>query len=423
MLGKAGAILAAVILSAAMWFWVQKILIPHQEAHAAEEGIPRGNLSDLYPRWLGTRELLLHGRDPYGADITREIQTGYYGRPLDASRPHDPKDQQAFAYPVYVAFVLAPVVNLPFPEVQRGFLWLLILITAASVPLWLRALGWRVSGPVMILWVVLTLGWLPTIQGFKLQQLTLLVAGLLAGSLGAVAAGHLVLAGVLLAVASIKPQLVALPAAMLLIWSLGDWRQRQRLVWGFGGTMLVLFAGGEFLLPGWPAKFRAASAAYWQYTGGGKSVLDIELTPTPGRVVAALLVAALFYFAWRLRRAETGSADFGWLMALTMATTILVIPMVAPYNQVLLLPALMVLARAIPPLRRTSRPSRLLVLLTAASVFWPWLIALFSLAALPFLPATMVEKAWSVPWYTTFFVPTLTLGVVFLGRKAIRAAG
>ncbi|MGD1006096.1 MAG: hypothetical protein ABR980_02565, partial [Ignavibacteriaceae bacterium] len=33
--------------------------------------------SDLYPRWLGSREALLHHRDPYGADVTREIQTGF----------------------------------------------------------------------------------------------------------------------------------------------------------------------------------------------------------------------------------------------------------------------------------------------------------------------------------------------------------
>ena len=60
------------------------------------------DLSDLYPRWLGARELLLHHRDPYSPEVTREIQIGYYGRPLDPSRPQDPRDQQGFAYPAYV---------------------------------------------------------------------------------------------------------------------------------------------------------------------------------------------------------------------------------------------------------------------------------------------------------------------------------
>src|SRR5689334_25440194 len=104
-----------------MWFYVQWVLVPYQKADAAAHGQPRGNFSDLYPRWLGTRELLLHHRDPYSPEITREIQTGYYGRPLDPTRPSDPKDQQAFAYPVYVAFVLAPSVFLPFAVVHTIF--------------------------------------------------------------------------------------------------------------------------------------------------------------------------------------------------------------------------------------------------------------------------------------------------------------
>src|ERR1700676_5274675 len=100
-----------------MWFYVQRVLVPYQKADAAAHGRPRGNLSDLYPRWLGTRELLLHHRNPYSREVALEIQEGYYGRRLDAARPNDPKDQQSFAYPVYVVFLLAPLIGLPFPTV------------------------------------------------------------------------------------------------------------------------------------------------------------------------------------------------------------------------------------------------------------------------------------------------------------------
>src|ERR1700746_3097163 len=162
--------LGAVLLSASMWIWVQAIAIPHQQVEAADRGTPRGNLSDLYPRWLGARELLLHHRDPYSAEITREIQTGYYGRPLDPSRPNDPKDQQAFAYPIYVVLMLAPTVTLPFPEVHRVFFWLLAFLVGASVLLWMRALRWRQSRTAIVIWVLLSLSCFPAIQGLKLQQ-------------------------------------------------------------------------------------------------------------------------------------------------------------------------------------------------------------------------------------------------------------
>jgi hypothetical protein len=406
-----------------MWFYTQWVLRPAQVADAAVHERPRGNLSDLYPRWLGSRELLLHGRDPYSAGITREIQIGYYGRPLDAARLGDPKDQQGFAYPVYVAFLLGPTVKLPFATVQRGFFWLLILVTAASVLLWMHALGWRVSFLSRLIWIGFTLGCFPAIQGFRLEQLTLLVAGLMAGAFSALAAGNLVLAGVLLAMAAIKPQLVVLPIAVLCIWSLGNWRERQRLVWSFGITMLLMVLGGEVLLPGWISKFRAASADYLRYTGGGKSVLDVELSPIVGRVVAAILAALLIYFAWQLRRAVVRSSEFRWLVALTMATTLMVIPMFAPYNQVLLVPVFMVIVMAIRRLWAEGPVCRFFIALTAASVAWPWIAAAGLVAALLFMPAVLVQKAWTAPLFTNFFIPTLSLGLVLIGRGVIAVGG
>jgi Glycosyltransferase family 87 len=411
----------AVAAAASMWLYTQWILKPAQVADAAAHDRPRGNLSDLYPRWLGARELLLRGRDPYAADITREIQTGYYGRPIDASRPDDPKDQQGFAYPVYVVFVLAPTVKLPFAVVQKVFVMLLVLLTGWSVPLWARALGWRLSLPVSVSWIILVSGCFPAIQGFRLQQLTLLVAALLALALCTLAESHFALAGVLLAVAAIKPQLAALPIAVLCIWSLGNLRERQRLLWGMGITMFLLVAGGEVLLPGWISKFRAASADYWRYTGGGRSVLDVELTPALGRIISALLVAVLFYFAWRLRQAEARSRDFGWLLALTLATTLMVIPMFAPYNQVLLLPVFIVIARGIRPLWASGRVSRFFVVAVALTVLWPWLAAAGLLAALIFAPAPVVQRGWALPLFTNFAIPTVTLGLVLIGRKALRS--
>src|ERR1019366_8344099 len=209
--------LAAALAAASMWFYVDRILVGYQLADAAAHERPRGNLSDLYPRWLGARELLLHQRNPYGDDITIEIQKGYYGRVLDTARPDDPKDPQGFAYPVYVVFLLAPLVGLPFHEVQIFFHWLLVGLTAVSVWFWLRALRWRLPALAIALAVVLTLGSVPAVQGIKLQQLSLLVAALLAGSVACVASGFLFCGGVLLALATIKPQLAWPLVAWLLL--------------------------------------------------------------------------------------------------------------------------------------------------------------------------------------------------------------
>src|ERR1700752_5105564 len=128
----------SILFCGGMWLYVGRVLVPQQKEYAVSRDLPRGNLSDLYPRWLGARELLLHGRDPYSAELTRQIQSGYYGRPLDLGRPNDPHDQEAFAYPLYVVFVLAPTVKLPFSVGQELFRWLLAGLTVFSVFLWLR---------------------------------------------------------------------------------------------------------------------------------------------------------------------------------------------------------------------------------------------------------------------------------------------
>ena len=412
-------VIGAGLLSATMWLWVQDIAIVRQQQEAAVNGSPRGLLSDLYPRWLGARELLLHRRDPYGGDVTRRIQTGYYGRPIDPSRPSDPKDQQAFAYPLYVVFLLAPTVNLPFAVVQRGFFWLLVALSAASVVLWMRAIGWRTSILEKLAWILLVFGCFPVVQGLKLQQLTLLVGALLAASTAAIVRRHLVWAGILLALATIKPQLVILFALWLLIWVLGNWRERQSLMWTFLVSMGVLVVASELLLPGWIGEFRAAAASYYQYTGGGQSVLDILLTPMVGRVAAAMLAIAGLIAVWRHRKAAATTGDFQWSMALVLSITLLCIPMPVPYNQVILLAPVVLVAHNIGALWARTRLLQFCLIGTGVLLFWPWIAALFLVSAMPVMPSTIVQKEWALPLYTTLTLPVSLLVLLLAGRKVL----
>jgi len=264
-----------------MWLYVSRVIVPQQKAYAAIHGNPRGNLSDLYPRWLGSRELLLHRRDPYSAEITREIQVGYYGRALDPARPNDPGDQEAFAYPVYVAFLLAPSVGLPFPAVQVIFRWTLAGLTAISVLLWLRVVKWKPAGITAGTLLALTLATFWVVQGIRLQQLTLLVAPMVAASIYFLTKNRQVASGILLGLATVKPQ-IALPlAAWLIMWACSRIHLRWKFVTAFAVTLLTLVVVGELLLPGWICEFYAAVIAYRGYTRH-LSPLDELSTPALG---------------------------------------------------------------------------------------------------------------------------------------------
>ena len=404
----------AIVLFACMWFYVQHILIPHQQQEAAVTGRPRGMLSDLYPRWLGARELLLHHRDPYGPEVTREIQAGYYGRPLDPSRPGDPKDQQAFAYPVFVVFLLAPTVRLPFAEIKPAFTWILVFITAATVPLWLRAVGWRVSWADRLAMIVLTLGSFQVAQGLKLQQLTLAVSALLAAAVALATAGQLLTAGAFLALALIKPQLSLPLLAWLLVWASADLKNRWRLVAGFAVAAAMLVAGAEIVLPGWIGRFQHAVIAYRQYTGGAESLPEMLLGAFAGRLVDMLLILACAVLCWLFRKKWQGSEEFSLVTAFVLAVTVAIVPMVALYNQVLLIPAVLLLVQSRGKLRVAGRFTRFVALLTLLWGIWPWIATGFLAIASVGLKNSTLLKLWFLPLHSTLTLPILVTAMMLM---------
>src|ERR1700687_8617 len=97
-----------------MWAYVLRIANPNIRLQAVITGDRAGDLGDLYPRWYGTRQLILFGRSPYDRGVSEELQLVYYGHTVVDGR----QDEQRFAYPIYACLFLLPTVNLTFPQVQ-----------------------------------------------------------------------------------------------------------------------------------------------------------------------------------------------------------------------------------------------------------------------------------------------------------------
>ena len=171
-------------------------------------------------------------------------------------------------------------------------------------------------------------------------------------------AGHFALAGFLLALATIKPQLALPVAGWLVLWAVSDWRRRQVFVWSFGLTTAIFLAASEYVLPGWIGQFRDAVAAYRQYTGGAGSLLDVLATPALGKILAAAAVIAVAVTGWYVRHASHDSVAFSTMLALVLAVTLVIVPTFAPYNQVLLLPAVFLIAASWKDLWTRNRLTR-----------------------------------------------------------------
>jgi hypothetical protein len=280
--------------------------------------------------------------------------------------------------------------------------------------LWLRALSWRPPPLATVAFIVLTLGSVPAVQGIKLQQLSLLVAALLAGSAACAASGLLFCCGALLALATIKPQLAWPLAAWLLGWAVSDWRVRRKLVFGFASVMALLLAGAQVVLPGWLRMFVEGIQQYHRYTQN-QSVLDM-LVPwaSSGRILAVAAVFACIFFLWKLRCAPADAEGFGRALALVMALTVLVVPMYAPYNQVLLLPAILVLVRDRPWFTSRSRALRFVYLAGACALAWGWIASLTLSGAYLLVSREWALSGWKWPFFTTFALPVLGFVLIFL---------
>jgi hypothetical protein len=191
--------------------------------------------------------------------------------------------------------------------------------------------------------------------------------------------------------------------------------------------MGLLLAGGEIILPGWWRMFAHAIGEYHRYTQN-QSVLD-QLAPWgfAGKVLAAAAVLGCTIFLWRLRQLRADAEEFGGAAALVMALTVLVVPMSAPYNQVLLVPVVLELVRGrakfLGPSR--SRNRRLAYLAGALLVGWQW-IASLSLSAAYLAGAQAWALAhWTWPFFATFALPVWLFALVYicvreeLGRAAV----
>lgn len=378
-------------------------------------GRPIGNSSDLYPRWLGAREALLHHKNPYSPEVTREIQIGFYGRPLDATKPADPTDQEGFVYPLYVVFLLAPTVGFRFPAVMECSRWLLVFGTAASVPLWMRGIGLRFSRLAVLATAVLALSTYAMVEGFYEQQLTLLVGLLLAAAAAATARGWLALSGFLLALSTIKPQISGLLIFWFVVWALAEWKRRKALAWGFVATMAALLIGAELLRPGWTRQFAIAVREYQRYAGD-EPYLQVLFTPLGGWIAAVALLVFLVVVSWRWRKTPAGSERFGWAIALAAGITLAILDKVAPYNQVLLIPALLVLAARYAA-EKPGLVARAATKAAFACLLWQWVTALLLAGSSLVIPAGRLRWAIQGPLYTVFALPMVVLLAVMVATK------
>jgi hypothetical protein len=395
-------LLLSLFVSGTAWLYVNRVLGPWEHHVNVEIGTMKAELGDLYSPWVGTRDLLLYGRNPYSPDVSHDIQMAFYGR-IVTQRPdvsaETAVDEQRFAYPVYVTLLLAPTAHLSFIQVQTWAPVILALLTAIGLLLWFDTLRWLPSWPIMAAVLLFVLSTPPLVQGLRLRQLGLVVGFLLALAAWCVSRNRLAAAGVVLALSSIKPQMVALPLLWFACWAMGDWRKRWPLPAGFVATLAALTGAGELILPGWVRYFFEGLQAYRKYTYR-PPLLELALGNRLGEILAAAVLVGLLALAWQNRKAAGDSPQFTRMLAMFLIAAMFTMPLLPLFNQLLLiLPAMLVLrdwASLRPPARY----------LFIAILGWPSIASLALLVKFPH-GSYSSSRIPLLPSVVTLFLPFL----------------
>jgi hypothetical protein len=244
-----------------------------------------------------------------------------------------------------------------------------------------------------------------------LQQLTLLVAPMIAAAVYLLIKNRQIASGILLGFATVKPQIAFPLAAWLMLWACARINVRWKLVAAFAVTLLTLAVAGELLLQGWIHEFYAALFAYRGYTRH-LSPLDELVTPTLGIPLAIGVVAAVAVICWQARKSLAESEPFCWTTSVVLAANLLVIPTIAPYNQLLLLPGIFLLLRTWNQGVKLNRAGRLLGWVAAGCLTWPLMTATGLTLLSFFTPA--VQRFWEIPLCTSIVIPIPVTGCLAL---------
>jgi hypothetical protein len=381
------AVLLALLFAAGMTYYHLGVFLPRSMERGAALGMGGGYSfgNDFYPIWLTSHDALQGERNPYSEETTARIQTGLFGRPLDGDdrlATDPPRDYRVFAYPAYVDLLFWPLALLPFPVVRIALTAVLAILTAMSLPLWLRALGLRAGPALSAVLILLTLSSYAALEGLFAGQVGLIVGFLLAATFAALVRGRFALAGSLFAFTLIKPQVSAVVTVYLLLWSVSRWRERRGFVYGFLGWSAVLGALSLVVWPRWTAEWLHVLEGYGNYAP--PPLITYSLGPTLGPRVGIFLVVALLAAAlmimWRARGEAENSSAFTLTVSLLLAlTSITLLPGQAVYDHVVLLPGILLAVfswRSI----ADSRAFAVILGVGALALFWQWISAIPLLA-------------------------------------------
>jgi hypothetical protein len=151
-------------------------------------------------------------------------------------------------------------------------------------------------------------------------------------------------------------------------------------------------------------------------SAGGGSVSRIC-----AEILAVIAVLVCGTALWKLRTKSADDGTFGRAAGLAMALTVVIVPMSSPYNQVLLLPAILALVRESAWFLRSSSVARRMAYWVGVLVVgWQWVASLSLTGIFLFVSQARAFEGWKWPFFATFAIPVIVFGLMFMEVRRTR---
>jgi len=275
----------------------------------------------------------LRGESPYGDESALQIQTITYGRPALPG-----EHELRVAYPLYSTLIFAPFALIKNYTLARAA-WMtfleICLIVLAVVSM--RLFRWKPAAGSFAVYILFSLLWYKAVRGIINGNAVIFVALLIALSLWAIQARREALAGIFLALMTIKPHVVLLYLVFVLLWAAS--RRRWKLIgWTMGSLGALVLAEMAFI-PDWILQNLAEVLRYPGYNPAGTAGAALkEMLPNWGlffSIGLTLTVTVLLLYKWYAAWGREQAA-FLWAACLTLVLSQLIGIQTDPGNFIIL---------------------------------------------------------------------------------------
>lgn len=329
---------------------------------------PGGN--DFLVHWVGTQSFVKEGISPYSDDVALRIQNLVYGRPAQAG-----EHELRVAYPFYSVFLFLPFSLIEDFTIARAF-WMtaLEILIIISTFMMIRMVNWKPNFLISFLMIVFSLFWYHGLRSIINGNAVVFILFLIILSIYAIIHKQDELAGICLALITIKPQVVFAFIIFLIFWSLAN--RRYRVIFWFFGSLIALIILGLFILPSWPMEFIGEVLRYPGYNPPGTPATALaEILPGIGRqlgIILSVMSALILIVEWFIGR-FSGENKFIWISSLTLVMGQWLNVQTDPGNFLIMFPAIILIFRIIEDRWRNS--GQWIILLFSGILFFvPWLI-------------------------------------------------